>query len=82
MNVLAQAATLELPKIDWVSIAPASILIGSAFVLLIVASLLRGRLPKPVNVTVTVAAAIAAMSSTWPLWDRVRDNRAAATLST
>ena len=80
--LLAQAeSTLVLPRVDWVSVAPATILIGAAFVLLVAGSLLRGRLPKPTNVTVTIAAAVAAMFSTIPLWDRVREGRAAATLA-
>ena len=81
MAVLTQASELVIPKVDWVSVAPATILIGSAFVLLVAGSLLRDRLPKPTNITVTIAAGVAAMLSTIPLWDRVRDGKAASTIA-
>ncbi len=73
-------AELVTPAIDWVSIAPITVLVASAFVLLVASALLRDRLPKPFMVVGTVATAVGAGLATIPLWNRVTDGTNATTI--
>ncbi len=74
------AAKLILPHVDWVSVGPITILVASAFVLLVMSALLRDRLPKPFMVTGTIAASIAAALATIPLWKRITTTGVSSTI--
>jgi NADH-quinone oxidoreductase subunit N len=77
----AAGAALDLPKIDWTSVAPILTLVVGAFVLLVASALLRNKLPKPFMVTGTIATAVMAGLFTIPLWHRVTTGTAAATFA-
>ena len=81
-SLLAQADAaasdkIATPHVDWVAIAPTTILIGGAVALLLVSSLVRmARPPKYLYAGVSALVAIAAALSTEKHWERVRHGRA------
>jgi NADH-quinone oxidoreductase subunit N len=62
---------LELPRVEWATILPATILVVGAMVILVAGALGRRRLPAWVWTIVTIVVAGAAMGSAWDLWRRV-----------
>src|SRR5438874_11686730 len=75
MSYLAQAQppqTLQLPHVDWVTIAPEGIFFVGGLVLLIAGVFLRRRAPRGLWAGVTVALALLALWPTFHLWHQVR----------
>ncbi len=95
MNVLAQAAadtpqavqgaisaTLDTPKIDWIAVGPATVLIAGALLLIVVASLAKHtKWARGFATWFTIGTAITAGGFTFPLWDRVNHGRSASALA-
>ncbi len=94
MNVLAQAAetpevvqdvisaTLDTPKIDWIAIGPATVLIAGALLLIVVASLAKHmRWARGFATWFTMGTAITAGGFTFPLWDRVNNGRSSSAVA-
>ena len=95
MNVLAQAAaetpesvqgaisaTLDTPKIDWIAVGPATVLIAGALLLIVVASLAKhAKWARGFATWFTIGTAIAAGGFTFPLWDRVNQGRSSSALA-
>ncbi len=61
----------ELPKVEWSHLAPELILAGSALILLVAGTFLRGRAVRTGYAAFTVAASGAAMLAAWRLWTDV-----------
>jgi NADH-quinone oxidoreductase subunit N len=66
-----QLPPLKLPNVEYSAMVPHLILMGAALVLLLVASLVRKRLPKGTYATFTVAAGVAAGIAAWIKWRTV-----------
>ena len=95
MNVLAQAAaetsesvqgaistTLDMPKIDWIAVGPATVLIAGALLLIVVASLAKHtKWARGFATWFTIGTAITAGGFTFPLWDRVNQGRSSSALA-
>ena len=95
MNVLAQAAaetpevvqgaisaTLDTPKIDWIAVGPATVLIAGALLLIVVASLAKHtKWAGGFATWFTIGTAITAGGFAVPLWDRVNQGRSSSALA-
>ena len=95
MNVLAQAAaettdvaqgaisaTLDTPKIDWIAVAPATVLIAGALLLIVIASLAKHTTwARGFATWFTIGTAVTAGGFTFPLWDRVNHGRSSSALA-
>ncbi len=95
LNVLAQAAadtpqavqgaisaTLDTPKIDWIAVGPATVLIAGALLLIVVASLAKHtKWARGFATWFTIGTAVTAGGFTFPLWDRVNHGRSASALA-
>ena len=62
---------LELPRVEWATILPETILVAGAMVILVAGALARRRVPGWVWTATTVVVAGGAMGSAWDLWRRV-----------
>ncbi len=93
MSLLAQAADgaadtssalatkLATPKVDWIAISPAVVLIAGALVLIVIASLAKHtKWVRGFSTWFTVGTALTAGAFTFPLWDRVNHARATSVL--
>ena len=93
MSLLAQAADgaadtsaalatkLATPKVDWIAISPAVVLIAGALVLIVIASLAKHtRWVRGFSTWFTVGTALTAGAFTFPLWDRVNHARGTSVL--
>ena len=65
---------IDTPEVEWVTIVPLLVLIGTAMVLMLVTALTRWRVFDGFYPLVTSVAAIGAAVTTWPLWERVHDD--------
>lgn len=74
LPLLAQAeAPIETPDIAWSGLLPVTILAVGPVLMLTVASLVKGRLRSEAWAAVTIAIAVGAMASAYPLWERIQD---------
>ena len=62
------------PEVEWVTLVPLLVLIGTAMGLMLITALTRRRVFDGFYPLVTSVAAIAAAVTTWPLWERVQDD--------
>ncbi|MCU1462685.1 MAG: NADH-quinone oxidoreductase subunit [Acidimicrobiales bacterium] len=65
---------LELPRVEWATILPETILVVGAMLILLGGALLRRRLPAWVWTVASIIIAAGAMVSAWDLWRRVSHN--------
>ena len=73
---------LATPHIDFISVAPSTVLIAGALALLVVASLAKHtRWARGFSTWFTIGTALTAGAFTFPLWDRVNTGRSGAVLS-
>ncbi len=76
------APSVITPTIDWISVAPATVLIAGALILLVVASLAKHtKWVRSFGTWFTLGTAVTAGAFTFPLWDRVNDGRSSSALA-
>ncbi|HEX9968755.1 MAG TPA: hypothetical protein VGB03_01350, partial [Acidimicrobiales bacterium] len=75
--LLAQGAPtptpLDTPDVEYSALLPLLIPMVAALVLLLIGSLVRGRLPRSTFSALTALAGVGSAVSAWFLWDDVRD---------
>jgi NADH-quinone oxidoreductase subunit N len=75
------ATKLDTPKVDWIAISPAVVLISAALLLLVIASLAKHtKWVRGFSTWFTIGSALTAGVFTFPLWDRVNDGRPTSAL--
>jgi NADH-quinone oxidoreductase subunit N len=75
------AKTIDTPKVDWIAISPAVVLISGALLLLVVASLAKHtKWVRGTSTWFTIGTALTAGAFTFPLWDRVNQGRPSSVL--
>ena len=75
------ATKLATPKVDWIAISPAVVLIAGALALIVVASLAKHtKWVRGFSTWFTVGTALTAGAFTFPLWDRVNHARPSSVL--
>ncbi|MBV8296254.1 MAG: hypothetical protein JO085_05405, partial [Acidimicrobiia bacterium] len=72
VNQVQQAQPLQLPHIDWVTVAPEGIFFVGGLILLTAGTFLRRRVPRGLWSISTVAIALLALWPTFHLWHQVQ----------
>ncbi|MBV8303180.1 MAG: NADH-quinone oxidoreductase subunit N, partial [Acidimicrobiia bacterium] len=72
VNQVQQAQPLQLPHIDWVTVAPEGIFFVGGLILLIAGTFLRRRVPRGLWSISTVAVVLLALWPTFHLWHQVQ----------
>ena len=73
-------AALDLPKADWAAVAPMIALFSGAMVLLLVTTIVPGKLHRSVWTAISVLASLVSVGLSAHLWNRVSEDGAISTL--
>ena len=67
-------AALDLPKADWAAVAPMIALFSGAMVLLLVTTIVPGKLHRSVWTAISVLASLVSVGLSAHLWNRVSED--------
>ena len=73
-------AALDLPKADWAAVAPMIALFSGAMVLLLMTTIVPGKLHRSVWTAISVLASLVSVGLSAHLWNRVSEDGAISTL--